>query len=154
MNSKPHSDSQGQRPTLNFLWLIAPVLRKDTTYCKWTQTEKMVLEPAKRLRAFGVLILYDLHSNFFTSYIWAAITVFTISNMVAIPPVNKCHKIISGRWLQFTIALCKTEANNMRFAVATGLKKEHTCYSMNPVMTNSGKWPYLQNLQLHILACH
>ena len=98
----------------------------------------MVLEPAKRLRAFGVLILYDSQSNFFTSYIWAAITVFTISNMVAIPPVNKCHKIISGRWLQFTVALCKTEANNMRFAKASGLKREHICYSMNPVMINSG----------------
>jgi len=74
--------------------------------------------------------------------------------MVAIPPVDKCHKIISGKWLQFTIALCKTEANNMRFAEASGFKKEHTCYSMKPVMINSGKRHYLQNLQQHILACH
>ena len=47
----------------------------------------------------------------------------------------------------------KIEANKMRFAEASGLKKEPTCYSMNPVMINSGKRDYLQNLQLHILAC-
>ena len=74
--------------------------------------------------------------------------------MVATTLVDKCHKIMSGKWSQFTIALCKTEANNMRFAEASGLKKEHTCYSMKPVMINSGKGLYLQNLQLHILACH
>ena len=34
MNSKPNSDSLGQPPTLNFLWLIGPELRKDSTYCK------------------------------------------------------------------------------------------------------------------------
>lgn len=32
----------------------------------------------------------------------------------------------------------KIEANKMRFAEASGLKREHTCYSMNPVMINSG----------------
>lgn len=59
--------------------------------------------------------------------------------MLAITLVDKCHKIISGKWLQFSIALCKTEANKMRFAVGSGLKEEHTCNSMNPVMINSGK---------------
>ena len=53
-----------------------------------------------------------------------AITFFAILNMVATSLVDKCHKIISAKWSQFTIALCKTEANNMRFAEASGLKKE------------------------------